>query len=361
MEKEAKNIVLIDSNAVIHRSYHALPKSMSTSKGELTNAVYGYTTTLIKALEDLKPAYLAASFDISKATFRTEVYADYKVHRVAVDQELYDQIPKVRKLLEVLNIPIYEMAGFEADDCIGTIVSKVNQLREKTGENYKVFVISGDKDIYQLIDDNIFVYSLKKGLSKMEVVDCATIKEEYGLDPEDFIDLKALAGDPSDNIPGVPGIGPKTATDLIQRFDSLVKLYETIEAALPEGFMSDLENSDPDTFIENCKLKIENCEGELVAIAKQLNLKPRILNLLITHKAQAFLSQHLATIKRDVPIDFDLEKCKWGDYNRDDLQQFFESMQFHSLLRRFGAEPKEAPKTASAQVKQKQDEQLKLL
>jgi len=228
-----KKLVLIDSNAIIHRAYHALPKTMSTRKGEQTNAVYGFATTLIKVLEDLHPAYVAASFDVSKATFRTEKYAAYKGTRVKADQELYDQIPRVKELLSAFNIPIYEKEGFEADDCIGTIVKNCHEHNDKClnipADGLEVYIVSGDKDIYQLIDGNIFVYSLRKGLSQMAVVDRKVIKEEYNLDPEDFIDLKALAGDPSDNIPGVPGIGPKTATDLIQKFDTLEKLYEQIK------------------------------------------------------------------------------------------------------------------------------------
>lgn len=324
-----KKLVLIDSNAVIHRAYHALPKTMSTRKGEQTNAVYGYTTTLIKALEDLKPDYVAASFDVSKATFRTEKYAAYKATRVAADQELYDQIPRVREILSVLNIPVYEKEGYEADDCIGTIVKNCHEHNKSCKniptEGLEVYIISGDKDIYQLIDGNIFVYSLRKGLSQMAVVDRKVIKEEYGLDPEDFIDLKALAGDPSDNIPGVPGIGPKTATELLQKFDTLEKLYEKIDKQ------------------------------------EELDIRPRILQLLIEYKEQAFLSQELATIHRDVPIDFDLNETKWGQYDKSAVKKLFEELGFHSLLRRFGAEKAEEPKTKQAKEQKQKDEQLKLL
>ncbi len=229
MANELKKLVLIDSNAIIHRAYHALPKTMSTRKGELTNVVYGYTTTLIKVLEDISPDYIAASFDLAGKTFRHEEYTEYKAHRVKADQELYDQIPRVRQLLETLNIPVYEMAGFEADDCIGTI----SNMFEERGESQKfkgfeVFIVTGDKDAFQLVDGNIFVYDLKKGLSVAQIINRKVIDLEWGLHPEDFVDLKALAGDPSDNIPGVPGIGNKTATTLLHNFGSLVKLYEKI-------------------------------------------------------------------------------------------------------------------------------------
>lgn len=315
-----KNLILIDSNAIIHRAYHALPKTMSTSKGELTNVVYGFATTLIKVLEDLKPDYIAASFDISKATFRLAEYAQYKAKRVKADQELYDQIPRVKELLGVLKIPIFELEGFEADDCIGTIVECCTK-----GKDLNVYIVSGDKDVFQLIDGNIFVYNLKHGLSEMQLVDRQYIEKIWHLQPEDFIDLKALAGDPSDNIPGVPGIGLKTAISLLQKFNTLEKIYQEIE-------------------------KNKDLPG----------IKPRIIQLIIDNKDQAFLSQRLATIRRDVPIDFNLEDCKWGEYSKDELKDFFDKMQFRSLLRRFEGGG-EAPKTKEAKEQAKKDEQLKLL
>lgn len=352
-----KKLVLIDSNAVIHRAYHALPKTMSTRKGEQTNAVYGFTTTLIKALEDLKPDYIAASFDVSKSTFRTEKYAEYKAHRVAADQELYDQIPRVRELLAALNIPVYDKDGYEADDCIGTIVKNCHEhnklCKNIPNDGLEVYIISGDKDIYQLIDGNIFVYSLRKGLSQMFVVDRKKIKEEYNLDPEDFIDLKALAGDPSDNIPGVPGIGPKTATDLLIKFDTLSGLYSKIQGTITRK----ISNS---KFQVPNKLQMPN-DQTLKEASEELVIKPRLLKLLIENKDQAFLSQELATIHKDVPIEFDLSKCKWGSYDKNAVKELFYELGFHSLLRRFGVESKEEPKTKQAKEQEKKDEQLKLL
>jgi len=328
MADELKKFVLIDSNAIIHRAYHALPKTMATRKGELTNVVYGYTTTLIKVLEDIKPDYIAASFDLAGKTFRHDEYVEYKAHRVKADQELYDQIPRVRELLDVLNIPVYEKEGFEADDCIGTISDMFEERTSKRKfENFQVYIVTGDKDAFQLVDGNIFVYDLKKGLSVAQIINRKVIDLEWGLQPEDFIDLKALAGDPSDNIPGVPGIGNKTATDLLKKYDTLKNIYKLIN-----------ENVDLDT-------------------------KPRILGLLKEYKDQAFLSQRLATIRRDVPLDFHLEDCRWGDYDKDRVQSFFEEMQFHSLLRRFGIERRElslSKMTEETEV-EKKDEQLKLL
>jgi len=355
MKDDKKKLVLIDSNAIIHRAYHALPKTMATRKGELTNVVYGYTTTLIKVIEDLKPDFIAASFDVSKNTFRLAEYAEYKAHRVKADQELYDQIPRVRELLDSLNIPIYEMEGFEADDVIGTISSKfeIQNSKLETNSNIQnskfpihVYIVTGDKDAFQLVDDNIEIYDLKHGLSEAQIINSTVIRTLWNLDPTDFIDLKALAGDPSDNIPGVPGIGNKTATDLIIKFDTLEKLYESLE----KNFQFSISNFQSISNDSNFKSKCE-----------QLGIKPRIVGLLIENKDQAFLSQRLATIRKDVPIDFDLEKCRFGDYDKDKVRAFFEEMQFHSLLKRFGIEKSEELKTKQAAEHKKADNQLKLL
>lgn len=342
-----ENFVLIDSNAIIHRSYHALPKTMS-SRGVLTNAVYGYTTTLIKVLEELKPKYIAATFDLAGPTFRHEAFAEYKATRVKADQELYDQIPLVRELLESLNIKVFEKSGFEADDCIGTITSKIQKSKIKNQNNkINTYIVTGDKDLFQLLNSEVSIYWLKRGLSESAIVNKKIIREEFNLDPEDFIDLKALAGDPSDNIPGVPGIGPKTATELIIKFDSLKKLYEQIVKLL------------------NCsidKLTIEQLNNETIESASnQLKIKPRTLRLLLGYKDQAFMSQHLATIERNVPIDFRLHELVWGDYDKNKVREFFEKVGFKSLLKRFGAEEQDIPATKKAIEQQNKDKQLKLL
>jgi len=349
MNEKEKTLVLIDSNAIIHRAYHALPKNMSTSKGELTNAVYGFATTLIKVLEDLHPTHIAAAFDIGKPTERLKEYKEYKATRVAADQELYDQIPKVQELLKVFNIPIYSYSGHEADDCIGTISDKFEERNpNQEYKGFRVYIVSGDKDIFQLVDGNIFVYWLKRGLSEAGIINRKVIEVEWNLEPEDFIDLKALAGDPSDNIPGVPGIGPKTATELLQKFDTLKNLYDKIAILL------NCYTANNTTIQQYNKEVAEN-------IAKELGLKPRVIKLLLEHKDQAFLSQKLATINRNVPIDFNLEDAKWGEYDKDEAKAFFERMQSHSLLKRFDAESAEKPKTKEAEEQKEKDKQLKLL
>lgn len=326
-----------------------MPKNMSTSKGELTGVVYGYATTLIKVLEDLNPKYVAASFDLSGPTFRHKEYKEYKATRVKADQELYDQIPKVRELVETMGIPIYEKEGFEADDVIGTISSKNH-------DKVEIYIVSGDKDIFQLVNGNVKIYNLKKGLSQTQIIDKDIILKDYNLQPEDFIDLKALAGDASDNIPGVPGIGQKTATSLIIDFDTLDKLYQCVGDYLVKN---DLEISNS-KFQKPNKFQIPKTNGE------KIELKSRIIRLLIEYKDQAYLSQKLATIHKDVPVNFSLEDSLFGEYDRGKLKQFFEELGFRSLLKRYGAsdssdEPNIKNQSTADQPKAKKDKQLKLL
>jgi len=372
-----KKLVLIDGNAIVHRAYHSIPKNFTNRRGEKTNAVYGFAMTLIKVLEDLKPEYLAASFDLAGPTFRHKEYKEYKATRVKADQDLYDQIPRIKEMVERLGMPIYEKEGYEADDCLGTIVQQVSDIQfpisneitnsknakklKPNAQSLEVYIVSGDKDIFQLINGNVRVYNLRKGLSQTAIVDSKKIKEEYNLQPEDFIDLKALAGDASDNIPGIPGIGQKTATNLLQKFDTLEKLYEAIEACHPELVSGSQKQEIPD------QARNDKCAG----------IKPRILNLLKEYKEQAFLSQKLATIKRDVPIDFKLEDCAWGEYDKSKLKELFEELGFQSLLRRFGGGKREQIKkgessdtpnkskvgvpTESVGKTEKKDNQLKLL
>jgi len=365
--------VLIDSNAIIHRAYHALPKTMSTRAGEPTNAVYGFATALIKVLEDIKPDYIAASFDLAGPTFRHEAFAEYKATRVKADQELYDQIPRVKEMLSIMEIPIYEKQGFEADDILGTIAQKIqtsnlkpqtynsklknkkkeqNQcksVKEISGGGVQIFIVSGDKDIFQLIDGNVKVYNLRRGLTDTQIVDREVIEKEYHLQPEDFIDLKALAGDASDNIPGVPGIGDKTATKLIQEFDTLEKLYRVLE--------TQTSNLPPSSRLRRAgKPQTYNLKTDKL-------IKPRVIELLLKHKDQAFLSQKLATIHKEVPIEFNLDDAKWGEYDKTNLRKFFEVLNFKSLLRRFGIIENDGVKSSgsSTEDQRRKDSQLKLL
>jgi DNA polymerase-1 len=287
-----KTLVLIDGNALIHRAYHALPP-LKTKKGQLVNAVYGFVSILFRVIQELKPDYLVATFDLAGPTFRDLEYQDYKAKRVKPPQELYDQIPLIKKIVKALNIPIYEKKGFEADDVIGTIIQQVKNNPPVGG--IKNIIITGDLDVLQLIDKQTEVYTLKKGVKDTVVYNQTAVKERYGLTPKQITDFKGLKGDPSDNIPGVPGVGEKTAIELIKKFGSLEKLYR----GLPSS-----------------------------------NLNPKLKARLLEYKDQAFFSQRLATIKKDVPLDFNLEKCRWGKFNRSRVIKLLKELEFNSLIKR---------------------------
>ena len=287
-----KKLVLIDGNALIHRAYHALPP-LKTKKGQLVNAIYGFVSILFKVIKELKPDYLAATFDLAGPTFRDIEYKEYKAKRVKPPQELYDQIPLIKEIVKALDIPIYEKKGFEADDVIGTIVQKTKDNPPANG--IKNIIITGDLDTLQLVDKQTEVHTPPKGIKDMIIYDSAMVKNRYGLTPKQITDFKGLRGDPSDNIPGVAGIGQKTAVDLIKKFGSLKKLYQ------------DLEGSD---------------------------LNPKLKARLLEYKEDAFFSQYLVTIKKDVPIDFNLKKCGWGKFNRSKVIKLLKKLEFNSLIKR---------------------------
>ncbi len=285
-----KKLILIDGNALVHRAYHALPP-LKTKKGQLVNAVYGFVSILFKVIQDLKPDYLAATFDLAGPTFRDVEYKEYKAKRVKPPQELYDQIPRIKEIVKTLSIPVYEKAGFEADDIIGTIVSKISRVRPLLSN----IIVTGDLDTLQLVNKQTKVYTPKKGIKDTIIYDRAAIKERYGLKPEQIIDLKGLKGDPSDNIPGVTGIGEKTALELVKKFGSLEKLYQKLESS---------------------------------------DLNPKLRARLLEYKEQAFFSKYLATIKQDVPFEFDLKKCRWGKFNRARVIKLLEKLEFKTLIKR---------------------------
>jgi DNA polymerase I len=288
MTKEKKKLILIDGNAIIHRAYHALPP-LSTKKGELVNAVYGFSSTLLSVIAQFKPDYVVASFDLAGPTLRHEKFEDYKANRVKGDDELYAQIPRVKEVVKAFNIPIYEKAGFEADDVIGTIAKKVKEEKE----SIETIIVTGDMDTLQLVNDTTKVYTMKRGLSDSIIYDSEKVFERYGLKPDQLIDFKGLRGDPSDNIPGVKGIGEKTAVSLLQKYHDLSGVYENI--------------------------------GEI---------KGAIKEKLERDKASAILSKDLATIILDVPVVFELEKAKLPDFDRDKIVTLLKELNFFSLIKR---------------------------
>jgi DNA polymerase-1 len=306
MSKPTKKLIIIDGNALIHRSFHALPPTMATKKGEMVNAVYGFTTALLKAIKEFKPEFVVLTLDKKGPTFRHVEYKEYKATRVKAPDELYGQIPRVKEVARAFNIPIFEMSGLEADDLIGTIAKAVDGKVEK-------IILTGDLDTLQLVNEHTKVYTMSRGLSESVIYDEAAVKERYGLMPAQMIDYKALRGDPSDNIPGVRGIGEKTAIDLLKEFKTLEKVYEYVEKLSARG---------------------GSASGGKVHKVIKSKIKERIVGLLVEHKKDAFLSKKLATIKRDAEIDFKLEDAAFGDFDKAEVVKILSELEFKSLLPR---------------------------
>ncbi|MDE1966426.1 MAG: hypothetical protein KGI41_04270, partial [Patescibacteria group bacterium] len=294
-----KRLVLLDAHAILHRAYHALPEFTGPS-GEPTGALYGLVSMLLRILADLKPDYLAACYDLPKPTVRHEAYEAYKGTRAKTDDALVAQLAKSRVVFSAFSIPLYEREGFEADDLLGTIARKMKEEKDT-----EVIIASGDMDTLQLIDDGqVKVYTLKKGLNDTVMYDDEAVKERYGFAPELIPDYKGLRGDPSDNIKGVPGIGEKTATELVAKFGTVEHLYE----ALKKG-------------------------GEAAFLAK--GVKPRVVKLLSEHEEDARFSKALATIRTDAPIAFALPAKPWKEGVRiEPVLEMFDEFGFRSLRER---------------------------
>ncbi|MFA7654108.1 MAG: DNA polymerase I [Candidatus Magasanikbacteria bacterium] len=311
-------LIIIDGNAIVHRAYHALPP-MTTKDGKMVNAVYGFASMLLRVWKDLKPTHIAVTFDMAGGTFRHEKYKEYKATRVKADQELYDQIPLCHDLVRAFNIPIYEKKGYEADDVIGTIVEKSKEkgIRNKL----EIVIVTGDKDTLQLVGDGVKVMSLRKGMSDTILYDAKEVKEKFGFEPIQMIDYKALAGDSSDNIPGVKGIGEKTATDLIQKFGNIKDLYKKIQ---------------------DTKYQIQD-------------IKKSVVEKLLADKESAFMSKDLATIDCNVPeVDFRLEDCVAKDFDREKVVAMLQGFEFSSLVKRLpGEEGKSQILNSKSQINNK--------
>ena len=280
-----EKIIIIDSNSVIHRAFHALPP-LKNKKGEVVNAVYGYLTFLFKAIRELEPKYIAACFDVSKCTFRKDLYCDYKANRQKAPDELYYQIPLVKDVLKKFNISIFEKEGFEGDDLIGTISKKEIVDLEK-------IILSGDLDNLQLIDDFTKVFFLGHGINTADIFDEKKVYSKYGFYPKQVVDFKALKGDSSDNIPGVTGIGDKTAVNLLNTYSHLEGIYENLDL-----------------------------------------IKGAVKEKLILGKEMAFLSKKLASIKTDVDFEFNLKKCQFGKFEKKEIVEMLEDFGFKSLIKR---------------------------
>lgn len=291
MSEEKKKLMIIDSQALIHRAYHALPP-LETKQGEVVGAVYGFLLVFFKAIKDLRPDFVAAAFDLPKPTFRHEKFEDYKAQRPEVPEDLTSQIPKVKDFLKAFRVPFFEVEGFEADDILGT----VSKLMKKEHPEVEVFIVSGDLDTLQLVNSSTKVYTLRKGVKDTVVYDKEAVKDRYELEPGQVVDYKALKGDPSDNIPGVPQVGKKTATKLLKEFNSLENLYENFE------------------------------ESE--------EIKERIKKKLRENKEQAEFSKSLIQIRYDVPLDFNLSECEWDNYEKEEVIKKLKEFEFHTLIDR---------------------------
>lgn len=311
-----KKLVLIDGHALVHRAFHALPPTMASAKGVLTNAVFGFTSVLIKMIKDLKPEYIVATFDLPGPTFRHEEFAEYKVHRQKAPDELHAQLPLVKDVLTAFGIPIFTKSGFEADDVIGALSEKA-----KKNKYLQVVIMTGDLDTLQLVDDSkVVVFTLKKGMTDTIIYDEKEVFNRYGLKPSQVVDFKGLKGDPSDNIPGVPGIGEKTASALIQTFNNIESLYKTVSS-----FQFPVSNKN--------KAKIKP------------PLTEKLIQKLQENKEMAFFSKKLATIIKDIDIDFDLDKAEWLlFYNQSKVQKILQDLGFYSLIKRLD-ELKSIPQT----------------
>ncbi|MEK7645993.1 MAG: DNA polymerase I [Patescibacteria group bacterium] len=302
-----RKLVLIDSNALVHRAFHALPPTLNSATGVPTNAIFGFMAVMIRMIKDLKPDYIAATFDLPGATFRHEEFAEYKSHRIKAPDELYLQIPYIKEILTKFGIPIFEKAGFEADDLIGALAEEAKVI-----DDLQVVIMTGDLDTLQLVErDKVVVFTLRKGVTDTVTYDQKEVMARYGLKPSQLIDFKGLKGDPSDNIPGVPGIGDKTAAMLIQKFGSLEKLYESIAET------------------KKSNLKSKKLKGA--------ELSEKLIQKLIDNKDQAFFSKHLSTIIRDVDVDFDLEKADWREHlDKPALEKLLKDLALYNIVKRLG-------------------------
>jgi DNA polymerase-1 len=293
---EKKRLIIIDCNSVIHRAFHALPP-LTTKKGELVGAVYGFLLVFFKAIKEFQPDFVAATFDLPGPTFRHEKFKEYKATRPKTAEGICEQLPRVKEILKAFNVAIFEKSGFEADDVIATI-------EEETGGKTENIILSGDSDTLQLVDRDTRAYILRKGVKDTVLYDEKMISEKYqGLTPDQLVDFKALKGDPTDNIPGVRGVGEKTAINLLLKFGSLENLYKEIEK------------------------KSEK--------AGNISLKTK--ELLTNHKNDAFLSKALVHLERKVPLDFNLDKCQWQSFDREKARQILEKFEFHSLVNRLSS------------------------
>ena len=284
---QKKKIILIDGNSLVYRAFFALPVSLTTSSGQIINAVYGFVSMLVKLIREEKPTVVLVAFDKGKSN-RVKQYADYKAHRPKTPDELRSQFPLVKDVLKALKIPIFEIEGYEADDILATLA------KEAKNEGDEVVVVTGDKDALQLISPKVKIMTTKKGITSTVLYDRQAVIERYGVSPERMVDFLGLRGDPSDNIPGVPGIGEKTATKLLQEFESL----------------------------ENVLKNVDKVSGK------------KIKGALMEFGEQAMLSKQLAVLDSNSPIEVNIGDYKLGNWDEQEVRGLFAALEFNTLLER---------------------------
>ena len=278
-------LILIDGNAILHRAYHALPPTLTTRRGEPINAVYGFVSMLLRIIQDLKPTHIAVAFDRKEPTFRHKEFKDYQAHRPEMDKELDSQFDKARDTVTAFGIPIYDKAGFEADDILGTLA--------KQAKVDEIVIVTGDRDILQLVTDKVKVYLPIKGLSEAQLMGKKEVVEKMGVAPEQIDDYKALVGDPSDNYKGVPGIGPKTAISLLSKYKDVSTVYKNLD-------------------------KIDE------SVAKKLK----------EGRKSAKTSQKLAEIVTDVPVKLDTDEAAKWKVDSTQVLALFAEFGFKTLTKR---------------------------
>ena len=298
-----KTLLLIDGNAIMHRAYHALPP-FKTKEGFQTNAIYGFISILNKAVFDFKPDYLIVCFDTPAPTFRKKIFKEYQSHRPKMEDELSIQFPVVKEALNKAGVTHLEKAGYEADDIIGTISHHFDQNGDR------VLILSGDRDILQLVNDRIFVITPHLGFSKQVIYDKQEVEKRFGIKPDKIPDFKALMGDPSDNYKGAKGIGPKTAAKLIQEYGS----------------------------VNNILKNLKNIDG-------------KIQKMLQDHKESVKMSHQLATIITDVKINLNVEKAKFENFHKE-LKEFLKKYEMYSLLNRIFNRKVSPNKVVTKEIKQ---------
>lgn len=296
-----EKLVLIDGNSILHRAFHAIPP-LTTSNGRLVNAIYGFFSMLLRIVEETTPTHLVIFFDRPKPTFRKELFVGYQAKRPKMSDDLSSQIGLLHEILAKIGVLIYEVDGYEADDLIGTIAKQGSE--GKLDGKMEIIIVSSDRDMLQLVNHNVKVLAIITGITKMILFDEKKVEEKYGLKTTQFVDYKAMVGDASDNYPGVTGIGPKTASDLLKNYESLENIYHDLS-----------------------------------------KLPPKIAEKLATDAEQAALAKKLAAIVTDAPITLDTEKCSMKLFDMDKVKEVFEELGFKSLLKRVSSKKENIKKT----------------